>query len=72
MTTLHIDFVINDTPITDATIRAQSFTAPQTPSRTIHRTTTIEDFLLEAHSHKTCGNLLDLQNMRPEAPTWMK
>jgi hypothetical protein len=58
--------------MTDATVRAQNFTAPQDQMRSIHKSTTIEDFIFEAHGHKTCGNLLDLQNMRPEAPTWIR
>lgn len=30
------------------------------------------DFILDAHNPTVCGNVLDLPNVRPEAPTWIR
>lgn len=38
----------------------------------IHKSSTIEEFVLDAHNVNQCGNLLDLQNLNPQLPTWMK
>lgn len=38
----------------------------------IHKATTIAEFVLDAHDPQICGNLLDLQNLRAQCPTWMK
>jgi len=31
----------------------------------------LEQFILEAHDQNVCGNVLDLPNLRPEAPHWI-
>jgi hypothetical protein len=61
-----------DIPFSDARVRGKNFDSPQDQIQPIHKSTTIEEFILEAHNPKTCGNLLDLQNLRPEAPTWIR
>ena len=30
------------------------------------------DFILNTYNTLVCGNVLDLQNLKPEAPNWLK
>lgn len=32
----------------------------------------LSDFILDAHDLNTCGGVLELPNLRPEAPFWLK
>jgi hypothetical protein len=53
-------------------VRAQNFHRTLEDVAATHKASTLEEYVLDAHNINECGNLLDLQNLSPQLPTWMK
>lgn len=55
----------------DAKERARNFERPKEENVDVVKHCNLYDFVLKAHDTDVCGNVLDLKNLRPEAPYWV-
>jgi hypothetical protein len=56
--------------LSDAMERAKNFERAQQKVVRVVKHVSLDNFILDAHNSNMCGNVLDLQNLRPEAPLW--
>lgn len=56
--------------ISDAMERAKNFA--NTKQQNIVKTMDLTEFILDAHNIESCGNVLDLQRLRQDAPQWVE
>lgn len=57
---------------TDTMERGKNFVRATDDIKTFVKHMPLNDFILDAHNTKVCGNVLDLPNLRPESPQWIR
>jgi hypothetical protein len=58
--------------LVDAKERARNFDRADEDVASVVKHIRFADFILDAHDVNICGNVLDLQNLKQEAPHWIK
>jgi hypothetical protein len=52
--------------------RAKNFGRPANKTQPVIKYKPLDEFILKTHDVNVCGNVLDLPNLRPEAPYWIQ
>jgi hypothetical protein len=52
--------------------RGLNFLRSDDEQKEVVKVTDIKEFVLSAHDPSVCGNVLNLQNLRPNTPQWIQ